>query len=115
MAEPQKLKIETGTNSFTMKGRPCELSAFSFIPTERDDPPERTVFNTPKQVFVVQEIYLNYHVYMHVQLSKDYSLLVYYTYALHKMIYIIIVKCYILAYFKIKRNKDFSFKTTKIQ
>lgn len=63
MAEPQKLKIETGTNSFTMKGRPCELSAFSFIPTERDDPPERTVFNTPKQVFVVQEIYLNYHVY----------------------------------------------------
>lgn len=38
-----------------------------------------------------------------------------YTYALHKMIYIIIVKCYILAYFKIKRNKDFSFKTTKIQ
>lgn len=53
MAEPQKLKIETGTNSYTMKGRPCELSAFSFIPTERDDPPERTVFNTPKQVFVV--------------------------------------------------------------
>lgn len=109
MAEPQKLKIETGTNSFTMKGRPCELSAFSFIPTERDDPPERTVFNTPKQVFVVQETCI------HVQLSKDYSLLVYYTYALHKMIYIIIVKCYILAYFKIKRNKDFSFKTTKIQ
>eukprot|EP00105_Crassostrea_gigas_P015461 XP_011432465.1 PREDICTED: uncharacterized protein C5orf49 homolog isoform X1 [Crassostrea gigas] len=50
MAEPQKLKIETGTNSYTMKGRPCELSAFSFIPTERDDPPERTVFNTPKQL-----------------------------------------------------------------
>lgn len=52
MAEPQELKIETGTNSFTMKGRPCELSAFSFIPTERDDPPERTVFNTPKQVLI---------------------------------------------------------------
>lgn len=50
MAEPQEMKIETETNTFKMKGRPCELSAFSFIPTEREDPPERTVFNTPKQV-----------------------------------------------------------------
>ncbi|XP_062583030.1 cilia- and flagella-associated protein 90-like isoform X2 [Saccostrea cucullata] len=49
MAEPQEIKVETGTNNFTLKGRPCELSSFSFIPTERDDPPERTVFNTPKQ------------------------------------------------------------------
>ncbi|XP_022343045.1 cilia- and flagella-associated protein 90-like isoform X2 [Crassostrea virginica] len=49
MAEPQEMKIETETNTFKMKGRPCELSAFSFIPTEREDPPERTVFNTPKQ------------------------------------------------------------------
>ncbi|XP_048745286.1 cilia- and flagella-associated protein 90-like isoform X2 [Ostrea edulis] len=49
MAEPQEIKVETDTNSFTLKGRPCELSAFSFIPIEREDPPERTVFNTPNQ------------------------------------------------------------------
>ncbi|XP_048745277.1 cilia- and flagella-associated protein 90-like isoform X1 [Ostrea edulis] len=50
MAEPQEIKVETDTNSFTLKGRPCELSAFSFIPIEREDPPERTVFNTPNQL-----------------------------------------------------------------
>ncbi|XP_061166653.1 cilia- and flagella-associated protein 90-like isoform X1 [Saccostrea echinata] len=54
MAEPQEIKVETDSNKFTLKGRPCELSSFSFIPTERDDPPERTVFNTPKQLVIKQ-------------------------------------------------------------
>lgn len=45
---------------------------------------------------------------------KDYFLLVYYIYVLYKMIYIIIVKCYIFVYFKIKWNKDFLFKIIKI-
>ncbi|XP_033754661.1 uncharacterized protein C5orf49 homolog isoform X2 [Pecten maximus] len=44
----RKLEVQTDTNHFTLKGRPCEMSAYSFIPTKREDPAERTVFNTPK-------------------------------------------------------------------
>jgi hypothetical protein len=45
-----ELNVKTATNEFTLKGRPCELSAYSFIPTERTDPPQRTAYNTPKKV-----------------------------------------------------------------
>ena len=40
------LDVQTDTSNFHLAGRPCELSAFSFVPTRRDDPPERTAFNT---------------------------------------------------------------------
>ncbi|XP_052060685.1 uncharacterized protein C5orf49 homolog isoform X2 [Mytilus californianus] len=43
----QKLEVKTETDSFTLKGRSCELSAFAYVPTQRNEPPERTVFNTP--------------------------------------------------------------------
>ncbi|XP_060074573.1 cilia- and flagella-associated protein 90-like [Ylistrum balloti] len=48
----RKLEVQTDTNSFTLKGRSCEMSAYSFIPTKREDPAERTVFNTPKDVSI---------------------------------------------------------------
>ena len=44
------LDVQTDTNNFHLSGRPCELSAFSFVPTRREDPPERTAFNTTKPV-----------------------------------------------------------------
>ncbi|OWF55231.1 uncharacterized protein C5orf49 homolog isoform X2 [Mizuhopecten yessoensis] len=44
----RQLEVQTDTNHFTLKGRSCEMSAYSFIPTKREDPPERTCFNTPK-------------------------------------------------------------------
>ncbi|XP_060597518.1 cilia- and flagella-associated protein 90-like isoform X2 [Ruditapes philippinarum] len=40
--------VMTETDNFKLKGRPCELSAFSFVPTERHDPPQRTVYNSRK-------------------------------------------------------------------
>lgn len=44
------IQVNTDSDSFTLKGRTCELSAYAFVPTERKEPPERTVFNTPKNV-----------------------------------------------------------------
>lgn len=44
------INVKTDSDSFTLKGRTCELSAFAFVPTERNEPPERTVFNTPKNI-----------------------------------------------------------------
>ena len=56
------LKVETSTNSFELIGRPCELSAFSFVPTERTDPKERVYFNSDKQVpFKFEIVYIGYH------------------------------------------------------
>ncbi|XP_063441433.1 cilia- and flagella-associated protein 90-like isoform X1 [Mytilus trossulus] len=46
----QKLEVKTDTDKFTLKGRSCELSAFAFVPPKRNEPPERTVFNTPKNM-----------------------------------------------------------------
>lgn len=46
----QTINVNTDTDSFTLKGRTCELSAFAFVPTERHEPPERTVFNTPNNM-----------------------------------------------------------------
>ncbi|XP_064599161.1 cilia- and flagella-associated protein 90-like [Liolophura sinensis] len=43
------LKVKTDSDEFVLRGRPCELSAFSFVPTERKEPVERTYFNSPKK------------------------------------------------------------------
>jgi len=42
------LMVQTTTDTVKLHGRPCELSAFSFVPTSRNDPPERTAFNSMK-------------------------------------------------------------------
>jgi len=43
------LSVQTETDKFYLHGRPCELSSFSFVPTHRNDPPERTAFNSFKE------------------------------------------------------------------
>jgi len=43
------LTVKTATNDYELVGRPCELSAFSYVPTERTDPKERVYFNSDKQ------------------------------------------------------------------
>ena len=45
------LNVETDTDTYTLVGRPCELSAFSFVPKERNVQKERTVFNSEKKVW----------------------------------------------------------------
>lgn len=54
----QKLEVKTDTDKFTLKGRSCELSAFAFVPTKRNEPAERTVFNTPKNVSLASFVYI---------------------------------------------------------
>ncbi|KAL8620399.1 hypothetical protein ACOMHN_058733 [Nucella lapillus] len=50
MADKQHiLQVETVADNYTLYGRPCEISAFSFVPTERNEPAERTVFNSTKK------------------------------------------------------------------
>ena len=44
------VEIATETDRFKLIGRPCELSSFSFVPTNRPIPPERTFFNSEKTV-----------------------------------------------------------------
>ncbi|XP_025114561.1 uncharacterized protein C5orf49 homolog [Pomacea canaliculata] len=45
----QTLYVKTVGGDYTLRGRPWEISAFSFVPTERNEPPERTVFNSSKK------------------------------------------------------------------
>lgn len=47
------LAVQTETDDFYLQGRPCELSAFSFVPKQRCQPAERTVFNSVKPVSLV--------------------------------------------------------------
>ena len=42
--------VKTESEEFNLKGRPCELSAFSFVPPSRNLPPERNIFNSSSQV-----------------------------------------------------------------
>ncbi|XP_005101312.1 uncharacterized protein C5orf49 homolog [Aplysia californica] len=51
MAEtPQGLTVVTSTDEFHIPGRPCELSAFSHVPTNRlNEPKERNCFNSDKK------------------------------------------------------------------
>lgn len=39
------VKCDSG-DKFTLTGRPCEISAFSFVPARRNLPKERTYFNS---------------------------------------------------------------------
>ncbi|XP_076470569.1 cilia- and flagella-associated protein 90-like [Babylonia areolata] len=48
-AKEHVLQVQTVADNYTLYGRPCEVSAFSFIPTERNEPAERTVFNSTKK------------------------------------------------------------------
>lgn len=45
-----KIVVKTATDEFELRGRPCELSAFSFVAPNRHLPKERTYFNVDKQV-----------------------------------------------------------------
>ena len=53
MEESQEdIVVTTNTDKFVLKGRPCELSAFAYVPPTRNDPRERTVYNSEKKVFL---------------------------------------------------------------
>lgn len=45
-----ELRVQTDIGEEILRGRPCELSAFSYIPPSRKEPKERTYFNSEKQV-----------------------------------------------------------------
>lgn len=45
------LVVELDENTvYEMKGRPCELSAYSFIPPRRTAPKAKTYFNVDRQI-----------------------------------------------------------------
>lgn len=44
------IKVKTDTDEFELYGRPCQLSAFSFIPPDRKLSKERTYYNADKKV-----------------------------------------------------------------
>jgi hypothetical protein len=47
--DDRTIRVKTDTDEFVLHGRPCELSAYSFVPTDRRLPKERTYFNVDKQ------------------------------------------------------------------
>merc|ERR1711893_52857 len=50
MAQNQdEILVKTNDNEFILKGRPCELSAFSYVPPSRNDPKERTFYNSDQK------------------------------------------------------------------
>jgi hypothetical protein len=47
------IHVETPYDTFDLNGRPCELSANSFVPpTRRTQPKERNFFNSHKEVIL---------------------------------------------------------------
>ena len=48
--EASTIRVKTDTDEFILHGRPCELSAFSYIAENRYLPKERTYFNVDKKV-----------------------------------------------------------------
>jgi len=44
------IEVKTPTDEFTLRGRPCQLSAFSYVPRDRKLTKERTYFNVNKNV-----------------------------------------------------------------
>jgi len=48
--EERAIRVKTDTDEFVLHGRPCELSAFSFVAPNRHLPKERTYFNVDKKV-----------------------------------------------------------------
>ncbi|CAD5115456.1 DgyrCDS4428 [Dimorphilus gyrociliatus] len=47
--DKNEILVKTEDEEYVLKGRPCELSAFSYIPPERHLPKERTYFNLDKK------------------------------------------------------------------
>jgi len=47
---PDIIKVDTPTDTFVLRGRPCELSAFSYIPPDRQKQTAelRTYFSVPR-------------------------------------------------------------------
>lgn len=43
------IKVKTDTDEFELHGRPCQLSAYSFIPPDRKLSKERTYYNADKK------------------------------------------------------------------
>jgi len=50
--EAKTVRVKTDTDEFILCGRPCELSAFSYIAPNRHLPKERTYFNVEKKVIL---------------------------------------------------------------
>ena len=48
--QARAVAVKTDTDEFVLYGRPCELSAFSYIAPNRHLPKERTYFNVEKKV-----------------------------------------------------------------
>jgi len=48
--ETQSIHVKTDADEFVLYGRPCELSAFSYVAPNRHLPKERTYFNVEKKV-----------------------------------------------------------------
>ena len=49
-----ELRVPSDVGEQVLRGRPCELSAFSYIPPSRlETPKDRTYFNTEKQVTTI--------------------------------------------------------------
>jgi len=48
--EARTVNVKTDTDEFVLYGRPCELSAFSYIAPNRHLSKERTYFNVEKKV-----------------------------------------------------------------
>lgn len=51
----QNIVVDAADGRYELNGRPCELSAFSYVPTQRFDPAENTFFNN--QSGAVQDRY----------------------------------------------------------
>ena len=67
------LEVQTETDNFYLSGRPCELSAFSFVPTQRHDPPQRTAFNSTKEVKLQSISHQNHKLELQFRRHQTYS------------------------------------------
>ncbi len=68
------LVVRTDTDEFTMVGRSCELSAHSFVPTERSVPRERTYYNSEKQVSKLLTLDTKWLCHMAMQFHNQYPM-----------------------------------------
>lgn len=48
--DKNEILVKTEEEEYVLKGRPCELSAFSYVPPERNLSKDRTYFNLDKKV-----------------------------------------------------------------
>ena len=54
--EAKTVRVKTDTDEFVLHGRPCELSAFSYVAPNRYIPKERTYFNVEKKVSHIPDL-----------------------------------------------------------